>query len=87
MSSNIPLQDNIGNLQIEKQKASELFYENPLIKDKDIDMAQNKVISLDKSWSTSRTETEHTEKLDTKKDLYRWPVYMIKIWNNKNQKT
>ena len=30
-------------------------------------MAQNKVPSLDKSGSASKTETEHTEKLDTKK--------------------
>ena len=42
MSSNIPLinptedkiQDNIGNLQTEKQKASESHYEKPLSKDK-----------------------------------------------------
>ena len=37
---------------------------------KDEDMAHNKVPSLDKSGSASKTETEHTEKLDTKKDLY-----------------
>ena len=30
-------------------------------------MAQNKVPSLDKSGSTSKTETGHTEKLDSKK--------------------
>ena len=30
-------------------------------------MIQNKVPSLDKSGSTSKTETEHTVKLDTKK--------------------
>ena len=30
-------------------------------------MELNKVPSLDKSWSTSKTETEHTVKLDTKK--------------------
>ena len=30
-------------------------------------MAQNKVPSLDKSGSTSTTETEHTVKIDTKK--------------------
>ena len=65
MSSNIPLinptddkiQDNIGNLQTEKQKASESYYENPLSKDKDKYMAQNKLPSLDKSGSTSKTET------------------------------
>ena len=56
MSSNIPLinpteykiQDDIGNLQTEKQKASESYSENPLSKDKDEDMEKNKVPSLDK---------------------------------------
>ena len=33
----------------------------------DKDMAQKKVPSLDKSGSAPKTETEHTEKLDTKK--------------------
>ena len=32
----------------------------------DEDMAKNKVPSLDKSGSASKTETEHTKKLDTK---------------------
>ena len=65
MSSNIPLinptedkiQDDIGNLQTEKQKASESYSENPLSKDKYKDMAQNKVLSLDKTGSASKTET------------------------------
>ena len=78
MYSNIPLmnptkdkiQYNIGNLQTKKQKASESYSEKPLSKDKDKDMVQNKVTSLDKSGFASKTETEHTEKLDTKKDLY-----------------
>ena len=39
-------------------------------KNQDQEMAQTKVPSLDKSGSASKTETEHTEKLDTKKDLY-----------------
>ena len=39
-------------------------------KNQDEDMEQNKVPSLDKSVSASKTETEHTDKLDTKKDLY-----------------
>ena len=51
MSSNIPLinlaedkiQDNIGNLQKEKQKSSESYYENPLSKYKEKDMALNKL--------------------------------------------
>ena len=36
-------------------------------KNQDQEMAQNKVPSLDKSGSASKTETEHTEKLDSKK--------------------
>ena len=75
MSYNIPLinpkkdkiQDNIGNLQTEKQKSSESYSEQPLSKDKEKEMAHNKVPSLDKSGSASKTETEHTVKLDTKK--------------------
>ena len=35
----------------------------------DEDMALNKLPSLDKSGSASKTETEHTEKLYTKKYL------------------
>ena len=64
------IQDDIGNLQTEKLKALESYYEKPLSKDKDQDMAQNKVPSLDKFGSASKTETEHTVKLDTKKDHY-----------------
>ena len=33
-------------------------------------MAQNKLPSLDKSGSASKTETEHTEKIDTKKYIF-----------------
>ena len=65
MSSNNPLinpiedkiQDDIGNLQTEKQKPSESYSEKPLSKDKDKDMSQNKVPSLDKYGSASKTET------------------------------
>ena len=75
MSSNIPLinptedkiQDDNGNLQTEKQKASGSQSEKPLSKDKEKDMAMNKLPSLDKSRSSSKTETEHSLKLDTKK--------------------
>ena len=75
MSSNIPLintteykiQDDIGNLQTEKQKASDSYYGKPLIKDKEKDMALNKLPSLDNSWSSSKTETENTLKQHTKK--------------------
>ena len=59
-------QDDIGNLQTEKQKASESYSENSLRKDKYKDMAQNKVPSLDKSGYSSKTETDHTVKLDKK---------------------
>ena len=37
------IQYDIGNLQTEKQKASESYSEKPLSKDKDKDMAHNKV--------------------------------------------
>ena len=94
MSSNIPLinpredkiQDNIGNLKTEKQKASDSYSENPLSKYKEKDMALNKLPSLDKSRSSSKTEIENTVKLDTIKDHYHYPVHMIKIWKNNNQK-
>ena len=73
MSSNIPLinqtedkiQDDIGNLQIEKEKASDSYSEKPLRKNTEKDMALNKLTSLDKSGSSSKTETENTLKLDT----------------------
>ena len=63
MSSNIPLinpteykiQDNIGNLQTEKQKASDLYSEKPLIKDKEKYTTLNKLPYLDKSRSSSKT--------------------------------
>ena len=43
-------------------------------KNQDKDIAHNKVASLDKSGSASKTETEHTEKPDTNKYLYHYPV-------------
>ena len=49
------IQDDIGNLQKNKNKASESYSENPLSKDKDKDMAQNRVPSLDKSRYASKT--------------------------------
>ena len=48
-------------------------------KDIEKDMALNKLPSLDKSRSSSKTETEDTEKLDPKKYQYYQPVQMIKI--------
>ena len=49
-----------------------MYYNIPFInptedKNQEEEMAQNKVPSLDKSGSASKTETEHTNKLDTKK--------------------
>ena len=94
MSSNIPLinptedkiQDDNGNLQTEKQKASGSQSEKPLSKDKEKDMARNKLPSLDKSRSSSKTETENTLKLDTKKRSLSLASSDDKIWKNKNQK-
>ena len=60
------IQDDIGNLETEK-KASDSYSENPLSKDKEKDMALNKLPSLDKYRSSSKTETENTLKLDTRK--------------------
>ena len=48
-------------------------------------MELNKLLSLDKSRSSSKTETEDTLKLDTKKDQCHQPVQVIKILNNSNQ--
>ena len=48
-------------------------------------MALNKLTSLDKSRSSSRTETEDTVTLDTKKDQFHKPVQMIEILKKKNQ--
>ena len=76
MSSKIPLikpaedqiKDDIGNFKTDKQKASYSYFENPIREDTEKDMALNKLTSLDKSRSSSKTETEDTVKLDTKKD-------------------
>ena len=48
-------------------------------------MALNKLTSLDKSGYSSKTETEDTVTLDTKKDQFHQPVHMIKILKNKTQ--
>ena len=87
MSSNIPLinptedkiQDNIGNLKTDKQKASNSYFENPIREDIEKDMALNKSPSLDKSRYSQKSETEDTVKLYTKKNQYHQPVHMIKI--------
>ena len=49
-------------------------------------MALNKLTSLDKSRSSSRTETEDTVKPQNKKDQFYQPVQMIQIPKNNNQK-
>ena len=75
MSSNITLinptedkiQDDIGNFQTEKQKASGSYSEKNLSKDIEKDMAMNKLPSLDKSRSSSKTETKNSLNLNTKK--------------------
>ena len=51
-----------------------MYYNIPLInstedKNQDQEMAQNKVPSLDKSGSASKTVTEQTEKLESKKNI------------------
>ena len=75
MSSNSPLiqlkedtvRDVIGNLKTDWQKASHTEFENPISKNTEKYMALNKLTSLDKSRSSSRTETEDTVTPDTKK--------------------
>ena len=65
MSSNIPLinptedqiQDDIGNLKTNKQKSSYSYFEKPISEDIEKDIALNKLPSLDKSGSSSKTET------------------------------
>ena len=93
MSSNIPLtkptedqiQDNIGNFKTDKQKASDSYFEKPISEDIEKYMALNKLPSLDKSKSSSKTETEDTVKLDTTKYQYHQSFQMIKILKNNNQ--
>ena len=74
-------------MQTKKQKASESYSENPLSKDKDKVMAQNKVPSFDKLGSASKTETEHTDKLDNKKRSLPLTSSDDKKWQDKKQKT
>ena len=74
MSSNNPLvpttegtiKEVIGNLKTDKQEASQTKNKYPIINESDKDMALNKLISLDKSRSSSITETEDTVILETK---------------------
>ena len=50
-------------------------------------MTQNKVPSLDKAGSASRTETEHTEKLDSKKRSVQLSSSYDKKWQDWTQNT
>ena len=93
MSSNISsikpkedqIKDAVGHLKTDEEKASDSDFENPIRKGVERDMALNKLTSLDKSRSSSKTEIEETVTLDTKKYQCHQPVQMIKILNNKNQ--
>ena len=51
------IQDDIGNLKTDKQKSSDSYFEKPLSKDKEKYTALNELPSLDKSRSSSKTET------------------------------
>ena len=74
MSSNNPLvpttedtvKDMIGNLKTDKQEASKTKNKKPKSNESDKYTALNKLTSLDKSGSCSRTETEDTVKKQNK---------------------
>ena len=53
-------------MKTEKQKVSDSDFEKPISDDIEKDVALNKLTSLDKSRSSSKTETEDTVTLDTK---------------------
>ena len=60
------VKEGIGNLKTDQQKSPHIEFEKPIIKDTEKDMALNKLTSLDKSGSSSRTETEDTVTPETK---------------------
>ena len=72
-------------MRTDEQKALYSDFENHIRKNIKRDMALNKLTSLDKSRSSSKTEIEETVTLDTKKYQCHQPVQMIKILNNNNQ--
>ena len=72
-------------MKTDKQKVSDSDFEKPISDDIEKDVALNKLTSLDKSRSSSKTETEDTVTLDTKKYQCHQPVQMIKILKNNNQ--
>ena len=53
-------------MKTDEQKASDSDFENPISEDTEKYMALNKLSSLDKSRSSSRTETEDMVALGTK---------------------
>ena len=53
-------------MKTDKQKVSDSDFEKPISDDIEKDVALNKLTSLDKSRSSSKTETEDTVTLDTK---------------------
>ena len=63
------VKDVIGNLKTGQQKTSHTKYEKPISKYSEKDMALNKLSSLDKSRSYSRTEKEDTVTPETKTRL------------------
>ena len=79
MSSNIPLikttenkiKDDIGNLKTDKENIIFIFLKAY--------KEGYKLTSLDKSRSSSKTETQATVKLDTKKNQCHQPVQIIEI--------
>ena len=74
MSSNNPLvpttvetvKEVIGNLKTDKEQASKTKNENPISNKSNKEMTLDKSSSLDKSRSSSRTETEDTVKPQNK---------------------
>ena len=64
----------IGNLETEKPQASQTKNKNTISNESNKGMVLNKLTSLDKSKSSSRTETEHTVKTQNKQDQFNQPV-------------
>ena len=97
MSSNIALmnstEDKNQNQEMAQTKVPSLDRSGSASKNgteqtEKLNSKERSVPSLDKSGSTSKTETEQTEKIDIlKKDLYNYPVQMIKNWQDWTQKT
>ena len=76
----------IGNLKPDQQKSSHTEFEKPISKDTEKDMALNKLISLNKSGSSSRTITKDTVTPETKTRSISSASSDDKILDNNNQK-